>query len=64
VNTACTLWSHIDPFMFDKFEALCKLCFCVINAGGAAERFVAISSKVTPWGFGPEFHFSYVARFM
>jgi hypothetical protein len=50
--------------MFDKFEALCKLCFCVINAGGAAERFVAISSKVIPWGFGPEIHFSYVARFM
>ena len=58
MNTACTLWSRTGPFMFDRFEALCKLCFCVINVGGVAERFIAKSSEVTPWGFGPEIRFS------
>lgn len=43
--------------MFDESKALAKLYFCVVNAGGVAERFLTNSNKVTTWGCGLETRF-------
>lgn len=48
--------------MFDESKALAKLYFCVVNAGGVAERFLTNSNKVTTWGCGLETRFFYMLR--